>query len=72
MNEPGVTRESEIILRRLGDAFPLVSPEASGVAWIADRVGSYMQTPLLLGDLLYVPRWRGTLICLRPESGEIV
>ena len=50
-----------------------ISPEkATGVAWIANRVGSYMQTPLLLGDLLYVPRWRGSLVCLRPESGEVV
>ena len=51
----------------------VISPnEAKGVAWIANRVGSYMQTPLLLGDLLYVPRWRGSLVCLRPESGEVV
>src|SRR5687768_1744971 len=39
MNEPGVTRESELILRRLGDAFPLVSPEASGIAWMTLVVG---------------------------------
>lgn len=34
MNESGVTRESEIILRRLSDTFPYVSPEASSVAWL--------------------------------------
>ena len=29
MNEPGVTQESEFVLRRLNDAFPYAPPEAS-------------------------------------------
>jgi len=50
-----------------------ISPQSvEGVAWISHGTGSYMQTPLLLDDLLYVPRWRGVLVCLRPETGETV
>ena len=50
-----------------------ITPESEeGVAWISRRTGSYMQTPLLLDGLLYVPRWRGVLVCLRPETGETV
>ncbi len=50
-----------------------ITPESQeGVAWISRRTGSYMQTPLLLDGLLYVPRWRGVLVCLRPETGETV
>ena len=50
-----------------------ITPESEeGVAWISRRTGSYMQTPLLLDGLLYVSRWRGVLVCLRPETGETV
>ena len=31
-----------------------------------------MATPLLYQDLLYVVRWNGILVCLNPESGEVV
>jgi hypothetical protein len=44
-----VTRESEIILRRLSDAFPFVSPEAGGVAWMTLVVGL-----LVLGAIFVV------------------
>jgi len=43
-----------------------------GLAWVSPRTGSYMQTPLLLNGLLYVPRWNGVLNCFRADSGEIV
>jgi hypothetical protein len=49
MNDTGVTHESEIILRRLGDAFPYVSPEASGVAWMTLTVAV-----LLLGVVFVI------------------
>jgi outer membrane protein assembly factor BamB len=44
----------------------------NGLAWIAHRAGSYMQTPLLVDGLLYVPRWNGVLNCFRPQTGELV
>ena len=33
----------------------------AGVAWSVPRAGSYMATPLLYGDYLYVVRWNGIL-----------
>lgn len=39
MNDTGVVRETEIVFRRLGDAFPLVSPEATATAWWALVIG---------------------------------
>jgi outer membrane protein assembly factor BamB len=50
----------------------LTNDSSEGLAWVARRIGSYMQTPLLYGDLLYVSRWNGIQVCLRPQSGEIV
>ena len=50
----------------------ITAESEEGIAWISRQRGSYMQTPLLLDGLLYVPRWRGVLVCLRPESGETV
>lgn len=50
----------------------LTRERSAGLAWIARRLGSYMQTPLLYGGLLYLPRWNGTIACLRPRTGEIV
>jgi outer membrane protein assembly factor BamB len=46
--------------------------ETDGLAWIARRKGAYMATPLLLDGLLYVVRWNGILVCLNPETGEVV
>ena len=49
----------------------LTRDRSEGLAWVARRQGSYMQTPLLVGGLLYVSRWNGILVCLRPKSGEV-
>jgi len=53
-------------------AMTLTKDSFEGLAWVAHRLGSYMQTPLLYGDLMYVGRWNGIQVCLRPQSGEIV
>ena len=50
----------------------LTAERSEGLAWVVRRQGSYMQTPLLFGGLLYVSRWNGILVCLRPKSGEVV
>ena len=43
-----------------------------GVAWSHMRGGSYMATPILYGDYLYVVRWNGVLACYLAETGNLV
>jgi outer membrane protein assembly factor BamB len=40
------------------------------VAWLATQKGSYMATPLLYGDVLYVCRWQGILVAFDARSGQ--
>lgn len=46
--------------------------QSEHVAWSYNRGGSYMQTPLLYGDLLYVCRDAGVLTVYKAASGEQV
>ncbi len=46
--------------------------DSEELAWRAKRQGAYMATPLLYDGLLYVVRWNGILVAMRPESGEVV
>ena len=41
----------------------------AGVAWSVPRAGSYMATPLLYGDYLYVVRWNGILGTYEARTG---
>ncbi len=41
------------------------------VAWSEDRNGAYMQTPLVVGDNLYVCRDNGVLSCFDAASGKL-
>ena len=41
----------------------------AGVAWSVPRAGSYMATPLLYGDYLYVVRWNGILGAYDARTG---
>ena len=41
----------------------------AGVAWSVPRAGSYMATPLLYGDYLYVMRWNGILGAYEARTG---
>ena len=41
------------------------------VAWSVDRDGAYMQTPVVVGDLLYVCRDNGVLSCFDAPSGKL-
>ena len=43
-----------------------------GVAWLAERSASYMPTPIVYGDLLYVGRDAGILVVFDAKSGEEV
>ncbi|NOT02282.1 MAG: PQQ-binding-like beta-propeller repeat protein [Phycisphaerales bacterium] len=40
------------------------------MAWSYDRIGNYMQTPIVYGDLLYCCRDNGVLTCYDARSGE--
>ncbi|MEO1086252.1 MAG: PQQ-binding-like beta-propeller repeat protein, partial [Acidobacteriota bacterium] len=42
----------------------------AGVAWSVPRGGSYMQTPIVVGDELYVCRDNGVLSCYDARSGK--
>ncbi len=46
--------------------------ENAGVAWSYRRDGSYMQTPLVYGDYLYVCRDNGVLGCYEAKTGKRV
>jgi outer membrane protein assembly factor BamB len=41
----------------------------TGVAWSVPRAGSYMATPILYGDYLYVVRWNGILGVYEARTG---
>jgi outer membrane protein assembly factor BamB len=42
------------------------------VRWSISRGGSYMHTMLIYDDLLYNVRWNGSVMCLRPGTGQEV
>lgn len=54
------------------DLINLRGGQTDGLAWIVLRTAAYMATPLLMDDLLYVVRWNGILVCIDPNTGEIV
>jgi outer membrane protein assembly factor BamB len=42
------------------------------VAWSTNRGGSYIPTPIVIGDLLYCCNWPGVLTCFDARSGREV
>ncbi len=44
---------------------------SANVAWSVPRAGSYMATPLLYGDYLYVVRWNGILGVYEARTGKL-
>lgn len=46
--------------------------ESDSVAWSHRRAGSYMPTPIVYGDYLYVCRDRGAVTCYRADTGKKV
>ena len=58
------------------DAEADITPDESGqpntgIAWIHPRNGSYMQTPILVGENLYGCMDHGVLTCFDAKSGKI-
>ncbi len=58
-----------------GDLTPAESgapnPASSAIVWNHDKKGNYMQTPLVVGDLLYACNDLGLLTCLDAKTGEV-
>lgn len=48
------------------------APEGEHVAWAHTRGGSYMATPIVYGDELYVVRWNGVLAVYDADGGELL
>ncbi|MEP3479404.1 MAG: sulfatase-like hydrolase/transferase [Fuerstiella sp.] len=46
------------------------SPEDAGLIWRTDRGGSYMSTPIVVGDYLYLGNTNGVLRCFHAVTGE--
>jgi outer membrane protein assembly factor BamB len=56
-----------------GDITPKGEETSSAhMAWMLRREGGYMQTPLVVGDYLYVCRDNGVLGCYKAKTGERV
>jgi outer membrane protein assembly factor BamB len=61
-----------IRLEARGDITPPDVPETNAaIAWVHARQGNYMQTPILIGDLLFACSDNGILTCLDAQNGKI-
>jgi len=57
----------------VGDVTPTVDdPHPRGTAWADGRRGSYIPTPIVVGDLLYVPNERGVMAVFEAQTGKLV
>jgi len=50
---------------------PEVKDTNEAIAWVHHRKGNYMQTPILIGDLLYACNDRGALTCFDAKDGSV-
>ena len=50
---------------------PQIEATNTAIAWVHPRHGNYMQTPILVGDLLFGCSDNGILACFDARSGEI-
>jgi len=50
---------------------PEVEATNSAVVWCHPRLGSYMQTPIVVGPLLWSCDWMGVLTCVDARTGRI-
>lgn len=48
------------------------SPEDAGLVWRIERGGSYMSTPVVVGDYIYLGNTNGVLRCFHAVTGETV
>lgn len=50
---------------------PDVGDTNAAVVWCHPRAGSYMQTPIVVGDLLWSCDWMGVLTCVDARTGRL-
>jgi outer membrane protein assembly factor BamB len=50
---------------------PEMAATNSAVAWCHPRLGSYMQTPIVVGPLLWSCDWMGVLTCVDARTGRL-
>jgi outer membrane protein assembly factor BamB len=46
------------------------NPASAAIVWNHDKKGNYMQTPIVVGDLLYACNDLGLLTCFDAKTGE--
>lgn len=46
--------------------------DSRDIAWSTNRGGSYIPTPIVIGDLLYCCNWTGVLTCFEARTGREV
>lgn len=51
---------------------PSVENTNNSVIWCLPKLGSYMQTPLVSGSMLFSCDWYGVLSCVEADTGKIV
>lgn len=49
---------------------PPANTANESVVWTTNRGGSYIPTPIVVGDLLYCCNWTGVLACFDAQTGE--
>lgn len=65
--------KSPIVVMRTdseGNVSEAESPEEAGLIWRTERGGSYMSTPVVVGDYLYLGNTNGVLRCFHAVTGE--
>ena len=65
--------KSPIVVMRTdskGNVSEAESPEEAGLVWRTDRGGSYMSTPIVVGDYLYLGNTNGVLRCYHALTGK--
>lgn len=50
---------------------PDVSQSNAAIAWVEPRLGNYMQTPILIGNLLFGCSDNGVLTCFDAKTGKV-
>lgn len=50
---------------------PDIADTNAAIAWCHPKLGSYMQTPIVVGSLLWSCDWQGILTCVDRTTGEI-
>ncbi|MBI5690215.1 MAG: PQQ-binding-like beta-propeller repeat protein [Verrucomicrobia bacterium] len=49
---------------------PEIEATSEAIPWCHPKIGSYMQTPIVVGDLIWSCDWRGVLYCLERTTGK--